>query len=674
MGINADMFNSPEWMSEALQIGNTGLWAIEVDEENGNHRMTANETMLSLLGLETHPVPEECFRHWYSRVDESYRAAVDECVAKMLSTGQRNEVQYPWHHPVRGRIFVRCGGKLLPRRGKNGLLRLKGYHQDVSELESMRERLRENLSRFETACRMGRIGVFECTRGSRILFSANDIFFEQFGIPADNVCLAAFRGLWGRMAPGCRKRVLRALCRTSWKPGRCERFEIELLHPEKGSVWFDFECEFSQDGDAVRTVGYVADITEHKLHEGSLRMAAEAAEAANRAKSSFLANMSHELRTPMNAIIGLSYLALKTDLTAQQYEYISRISESSTALLGVLNDILDLTKVEANKLELARTPFNLKKELGILASVVLPEAEGKGLEFSLKIDPDVPLQLMGDALRVRQILLNLCNNAVKFTDEGAISLHVRAVESNSARVLLEFVVRDCGIGIPESQLGRIFTPFMQVDESATRRFGGTGLGLAISKRLVELMGGKLTVGSRVNEGSTFRVELAFSLAEGTPQSEDCAFYCGNNVPDESLPLCDLIGQRVLVVEDNEINQYVILNMLARFNVETCVAENGQEAVDRYAKDQDFDVILMDVQMPVMSGYDATRRIRESGLPRSRNVPILAMTAHAMRGDEERSFSAGMNAHLTKPIDVRELVFSLSRWGGKSVRRLYRKTK
>ena len=662
MGIDADMFNSPEWMSEALRIGNTGLWAIEVDEENGNHRMTANETMLLLLGLETHPSPEDCFRHWYGRVDEAYRAAVDECVGKMLSTGQRYEVQYPWLHPVYGRIFVRCGGKLLPGRSKNGLLRLKGYHQDVSELESMRERLRENLSRFETACRIGRIGVFECTRGSRILFSANDIFFEQFGIPADMVCFSAFRGLWGRIAPGCRKRVLEALRRSSWKPGRCERFEIELLHPEKGSRWFDFECEFSRDGDAVRAVGYVADITEHKQHEASLRMAAEAAEAANRAKSSFLANMSHELRTPMNAIIGLSYLALKTDLTTQQYEYISRISESSTALLGILNDILDLTKVEANKLELARTPFNLKKELGILAAVVLPEAEGKGLEFSLELAPDVPLLLMGDALRVRQVLLNLCNNAVKFTDEGSVSLRVRAVDSTNTRVRLEFVVRDCGIGIPESEIGRIFSPFMQVDESATRRFGGTGLGLAISKRLVELMGGTLTVGSRVNKGSTFRVELAFPLAEDVPPGDAGSFCSGNNVPDESLPLGDLAGQRVLVVEDNELNQYVILNMLARFGVETCVAENGRDAVDRYAEDQDFDVILMDVQMPVMNGYDATRRIRESGLPRCRSVPILAMTAHAMRGDEERSFAVGMNAHLTKPIDVRELAFSLSRWG------------
>ena len=206
-------------------------------------------------------------------------------------------------------------------------------------------------------------------------------------------------------------------------------------------------------------------------------MAAEAAEAANRAK--VILPRQHEPRAAdAHERDHRPFLSgLKTDLTTQQYEYISRISESSTALLGILNDILDLTKVEANKLELARTPFNLKKELGILAAVVLPEAEGKGLEFSLEIAPDVPLLLMGDALRVRQVLLNLCNNAVKFTDEGSVSLRVRVVDSTNTRVRLEFVVRDCGIGIPESEIGRIFSPFMQVDESATRRFGGTGSGL-----------------------------------------------------------------------------------------------------------------------------------------------------------------------------------------------------
>ena len=652
MGIDADMFNSPEWMSEALRIGNTGLWAIEIDEENGKHRMTANETMLLLLGLETHPSPEDCFRHWYGRVDEAYRAAVDECVGKMLSTGQRYEVQYPWLHPVCGRIFVRCGGKLLPGRSKNGLLRLKGYHQDVSELESMRERLRENLSRFETACRIGRIGVFECTRGSRILFSANDIFFEQFGIPADMVCFSAFRGLWSRIAPGCRKRVLEALRRSSWKPGLCERFEIELLDPEKGSRWFDFECEFSRDGDAARAVGYVADITEHKQHEASLRMAAEAAEAANRAKSSFLANMSHELRTPMNAIIGLSYLALKTDLTTQQYEYISRISESSTALLGILNDILDLTKVEANKLDLARTPFNLKKELGILAAVVLPEAEGKGLEFSLEIAPDVPLLLMGDALRVRQVLLNLCNNAVKFTDEGSVSLRVRVVDSTNTRVRLEFVVRDCGIGIPESEIGRIFSPFMQVDESATRRFGGTGLGLSICKRIAGLMRGNLWCESEPGNGSTFHLSIPCILSRKLPGA--CPTV------QSSLPLPG--GARILLVEDNEINQEIARAMLHQLGLDCDLAQNGKEAVSM-ALAKDYDLLLMDVRMPIMDGLTATRLIREKLTVREKSstLPIVAMTAATLPENIDEILDAGMDDHISKPFDATVLRNKLAYW-------------
>ena len=665
MGIDAEIFNSPEWMSEALRNGKTGLWAISLDGRGDAHRMMANGSMLELLGLETHPSPETCFRHWFSRVDPEYRRAVDVCVEKMLSTGQQQEVQYMWHHPARGPIFVRCGGRRA--EGGSGRPVLKGYHQDVSELETMRGQVRENLARFETACRIGRIGVFECVRGKTITFSANDIFFGQFGMTDADVSFSGFRRLWRRIAPECRRRVLEALRRAAWRPGGCERFELMLLHPERGQVWFDFECEFSRDGDAVRAVGYTADISEHKRHEAVLRTAKEAAEAANRAKSAFLANMSHELRTPMNAIIGLAYLALKTELTPQQYEYVSRISDSSTALLGILNDILDLTKVEANRLDLQSVPFNLKKELGVLSAVVRQTAEEKGLEFSLDLGPDVPLRLMGDPLRVRQVLLNLCNNAVKFTDEGAVEVEVRAVESTAERTRLAFVVRDCGIGIPKEDLERIFKPFVQVDDTSTRRFGGAGLGLAISKRLVDLMGGTLSVGSRLHGGSTFRVELEFPLSEEAPRSELGALYSGNDVADERLPLAELEGLRVLVVEDNEINQYVVINMLSRFHVETRVASNGQEAVELFLKERNFDAILMDVQMPVMNGYDATRRIRECGLPEGRSVPLLAMTAHAMRGDEERSLAAGMNVHLTKPIDVRELALALARWGNASRR-------
>ena len=237
MGIDAGIFNSPEWMGEALRNGKTGLWAISVDGRGDAHRMMANGSMLELLGLEAHPSPETCFRHWYSRVDPEYGRAVDECVEKMLSTGQQQEVQYLWHHPARGPIFVRCGGRRVERGGTRSVL--KGYHQDVSELETMRGQVRENLARFETACRIGRIGVFECVRGKMITFSANEIFFRQFGMTDADVSLSGFRRLWRRIAPECRGRVLEFLRRSVWRSGACERFELMIRHPERGQVWLD---------------------------------------------------------------------------------------------------------------------------------------------------------------------------------------------------------------------------------------------------------------------------------------------------------------------------------------------------------------------------------------------------------------------------------------------------
>ena len=657
---NTDIFNSPEWMSEALRIGNTGLWAIELDTRGGAPSMMVNETMLGLLGLEAHPDPEACYSHWFDRIEEGYRHGVEEAVQAIIATRQHHEVQYPWRHPQRGVIFVRCGGRLLS--DVDGVLRVKGYHQDVSELETMRGQLRENLSRLERACRIGGIGVFECVRGGRLSFSANDIFLRQFALSPQDLTLPAFHGLWRRLAPASRKLIVEKLRRSEWKPGHSPHFEIEYMHPERGSIWYDFQCEFSRDGDALRAVGYTADVTQRKEHEASLRAAKEAAEAANRAKSTFLANMSHEIRTPMNAIMGLTYLALKTDLTAEQYGYLSRISEASATLLGLLKDILDLTKVEANRLDLEQRDFHLERELSVLSSVMGQRAEEKGLSFSLHLAPGVPVRLVGDPLRLRQILLNLCGNAVKFSDEGEVSLDITPVQASGQSVRLAFSVRDRGIGIAPEHIDRIFDPFLQLDDSSTRRHGGAGLGLAISKRLVELMGGALTVESSPEHGSVFRVELPFGLSAPAPRENLDAFYGGIDVPDTDLPLAKLKGQRVLIAEDNEINQYVIENMLTRFEVTTRLAHNGQEALEIFLKDQDFDVILMDVQMPVMNGYEAVRRIRSSGVPGAEDIPILAMTAHAMYGDAERSLAAGMTAHLSKPIDVRELACALARWG------------
>lgn len=399
---------------------------------------------------------------------------------------------------------------------------------------------------------------------------------------------------------------------------------------------------------------YIRDLRLQKRTEEALRQAKEDAEVATQAKSDFLARMSHELRTPMNGVLGLTYLALQSAPPPQQKTFLSKIQSSAKLLLGIINDILDFSKIEEKKLDLERIPFQVAGIIPTIEDLLEPQAAEKNIRFSAVYRPLSPYSenILGDPLRLTQVLLNLCGNAVKFTEQGFVSLDIATLSEDRGHVTLLFSVTDSGIGLDDDEIQRIFRPFSQADSSTTRKHGGTGLGLMISKLLVELMGGAITVDSTPGNGSIFSFMLTFDKEEArTGRTQEAAPV------DEELS-CK--GKHILVVEDNNINQDIIQALLESFDCQVSLANNGQEALD-ILQHEFFDCILMDIQMPVMDGLTSARLIRETGRAAVKNLPIIAMTAHAMQEDIQKSLDAGMNDHLTKPIDINSLKNSLRKF-------------
>ncbi|MBL8709127.1 MAG: response regulator, partial [Rhodospirillaceae bacterium] len=391
-----------------------------------------------------------------------------------------------------------------------------------------------------------------------------------------------------------------------------------------------------------------------------LRTARDAADTANRIKSEFLASMSHEIRTPMNGVIGMVHMLKNTPLTEPQQEKLQTLESSAKGLLAILNDILDISKIEAGRLDLNPAPFSMEEMIRDLVALWRPSALSKHLSLSYEIDADVPPALIGDAPRIGQVIANFLGNAVKFTHHGGISVNVSSAAGREGRRAITIAVRDTGIGIPPDVQARLFQKFTQADASMTRRYGGTGLGLAICRELTHLMGGSVGVQSTPGEGSSFWMRLELEPTDSLPATTD-------ELRSKDRALLQQPGRRalsLLIAEDNLINQKVIRAMLEAIGHSTALAADGAEAVDMVQRDH-FDAVLMDVQMPNVDGIMATREIRALGGAYA-DLPIIALTANAMAGDRERYLAAGMNAYVSKPIDAPLLSLALRQLCGSDV--------
>jgi len=591
-----------------------------------------------------------------------------------------------WQHEYRvkfdGGTIRTHYGSAVPQREDDGGVLWHGFVADITERKQADERMRLKTALLEAQVNATLDGILVVDgAGKRIL--TNQRIHQLFDVPAAILTDDDDSALLQHVV-GLTKEPAQFLDKVKFLYGNRNAISRDEVELKSGMVLDRYTAPFfGMDGEICGRIWTFHDITERKQAEAALlqtnyqleaattraNQLAAKAELANNAKSEFLANMSHEIRTPMNGVIGMTSLLLDTELTEQQRRYAQTVHASGEALLILISDILDFSKIEAGKLDLELLDFDLSALLEDVTELLALHAQSKGLEFTCAIAPGAPSCLRGDPNRLRQVLLNLAGNAIKFTQHGTVAVRASVVSASATTLVMRFEVRDTGIGIPEDKQALLFGKFSQVDASTTRHYGGTGLGLAISKQLVQLMGGEIGVVSGTGHGSEFWFTARFApcptLEANTPSPlRSLAPRLAAAGPPPAPPLAQRrqrAGYRVLLAEDNLINQKVALGYLEKMGLQVDVVANGVEVIQALAT-LAYDLVLMDIQMPRMDGLEATRLVR-GGRAGALNpqLPIVAMTASAMRGDQETCLAAGMNDYISKPISPMSLTLVLDQW-------------
>lgn len=635
-------------MDEILRGAQIGIWTLEMDDVKAP-RLHPNPTMCTLLGVSQEMSPEEVYQFWYHRIPPKYVTPVLDYIQKVIHESY-SEITYPWNHPLLGQIWIRCGGILYPDYQGNGIC-IRGYHQDVTRnIEN--ERKYQNLTAATSQIYHAIYHIDLIQDRIEKLAGANQNYTPTGVVTS---ATAQLNDILEKMVAPSHHEIMQYFFDLTTVNDRLHgKLFISREYPSPQGIWrrATFIVQNRDTDDDVTEILYVTQIIDdykqkELAYQQELVKAVESANQANTAKTDFLNRMSHDIRTPLNGILGMLDIAQKNETNPKALlECHEKMRTAAFHLKALVNDVLDMQRMETDRFFLEQIPFDIREILDNCWSML--EAQASRLDITLKKIKPGSLKypyLIGSPLHIRQIFMNLLSNAIKYNKPGgSISVHAKIIRQVHQNVIYKFIISDTGIGISPEFQKHIFEPFAQEDTGARTIYKGTGLGMAIVHRLVQEMGGTIQLKSEKNVGSTFTLILPFTIDEHQPSAS------AETATDTPTDLTDL---HILVVEDNELNLEIAVFSLEAAGLNVSTAINGLEAVRLFEKSKpyEYDIILMDIMMPVMNGLDAAKAIRGLSRPDATTVPIIALSANAFAEDIQKSKNAGINEHLAKPLEM-----------------------